>query len=346
MTTDQPVNAQSTLPPDAMLMQFSMGFFISQAIYAATELNIADHLADGPKHISELASRSASHERSLYRLLRTLASVGIFTECSDHQFENTPISALLISNAPNNSRALVQWMMDAEHWKVYSGLLDSVREGRTVWEDFHREPVFDYLFKTNQPLGDIFNQAMTSFSQVTIPAILSSYDFSGAGVIADIAGGYGHLLGAILQEYQNARGVLFDLEHVLEGAPAMLRSYRVEDRAEIVAGSFLESIPVVADIYVLKHIIHDWYDETNETILGNIRASMPDHAKILIIDAVIPPGNGPHPGKVLDLEMMIAPGGVERTEAEFATLLENSGLKLSKIIPTPSPVSIVEAVKA
>lgn len=326
-------------------MQLSMGFFVSQALYAATELKIADYLAAGSRPVSELAASSGSHERSLYRLLRTLASVGIFAEVSDREFENTPMSALLISSAPNNSRALVQWMMHPEHWKVYSGMLDSVREGRTVWEDYHHEPVFDYLFKTNKPLGDIFNQAMASFSQVTIPAILSSYDFSAARVIADIAGGYGHLLGAILKDNPQARGFLFDLSPVLEGAPSMLASYGVEDRAELVAGSFLESIPVVADIYVLKHIIHDWYDETNETILQNIRSSMPDDAKILIIDSVIPPGNGPHPGKVLDLEMMMVPGGVERTEAEFATLLQNSGLKLSKIIPTPSPVSIVEAVK-
>ncbi len=346
MTPPQPAQSGPSMPPEAMFMQLSMGFFISQAIYAATELNIADHLANGPKPVSELANSSGSHQRSLYRLLRTLASVGVFAERDDRHFENTPMSAMLISANPKNSRALVQWMVDPEHWKVYSGLLDSVREGRTVWEDFHGEPVFDYLFKTNQPLGDTFNRAMTSFSQVTIPAILSSYDFSGASVIADIAGGYGHLLGAILKENPHARGILFDLPHVLEGAPAMLESYGVKDRTEIVGGNFLESIPVSADIYVLKHIIHDWYDETNETILGNIRSSMPDDAKILIIDAVIPPGNDPHPGKVLDLEMMIAPGGVERTEAEFTTLLENSRLKLSKIIPTPSPVSIVEAVKA
>lgn len=206
--------------------------------------------------------------------------------------------------------------------------------------------MFSYLFNTNTELGDTFNRAMTGFSHVTIPAVLGAYDFSGAETVADIAGGYGHLLAAVVKANPGTNGVLFELPHVLEGAPKMMDSHGVSDRVSLVAGDFRSEIPVAADIYMLKHIIHDWYDDTNQTILGNIRASMPDHAKVLIIDAVVPEGNVPHPSKFLDLEMLISPGGIERTAGEFETLLTNSGFKLTRIIPTPSPVSIVEAVKS
>ena len=189
-------------------------------------------------------------------------------------------------------------------------------------------------------------QAMTSGSHAQIRAVLASYDFSGIGTLADIAGGHGHLLGGIMQKYPTMKGVLFDLGVVLAGAPERLASYGVADRVEMVEGDFFSDIPVTADAYILKHIIHDWYDDNCEKILGCIRRSMPDNGRVLIVDSVIPAGNDPHPGKLLDLEMLVAPGGVERTAAEFETLLTNSGFRLSRIIPTPSPVSIVEAFKA
>jgi hypothetical protein len=187
---------------------------------------------------------------------------------------------------------------------------------------------------------------MTSFSRQTIPAILDAYDFSGAGTIADIAGGVGHLLGAVLQKYPDAKGVLFEIRPVLASAPAMLDSYRVSNRVELVSGDFVGSIPVEADIYMLKHIIHDWYDDKCRKILGNIREFMPDGARVVIFDAVIPPGNAPHPGKILDLEMLISPGGMERTAEQFDSLLTSAGFRMTRVIPTPSPVGIVEAVKA
>jgi hypothetical protein len=221
-----------------------------------------------------------------------------------------------------------------------------VRTGKAAWKHVHGQDVVPYLFETNRELGDIFNRAMRSFSGTTIPAILEAYDFSGVGVLADVAGGYGHLLAAVLNRYPQMKGVLFDVPYVLEGAPALLEKEGVADRVELVTGDFYESVPVTADTYMLKHIIHDWYDEQNVLILKNIRASMPDDGKILIIDTVIPEGNEPHFGKILDLEMLVSPGGVERTEREFRELLAASGLRLSRIVPTKSFVSIVEAVKA
>lgn len=338
--------AEHQMPPEAILMQIMMGVFVTQANFVTTKLGIADLLADGPRSVDHLAERSGTHAPSLYRVLRTLASVGVYSETENKHFVNTPISELTRSDIPNSMRDLILWMGEEEHWKVYAKLSDSVRTGETAWETIHGEPVFPYLFNTNTELGDTFNRAMTSFSHVTIPAVLGAYDFSGAGTVADIAGGYGHLLAAVVKANPAVNGVLFELPHVLEGAPAMMESHGVSGRVSFVAGDFRSEIPVVADIYMLKHIIHDWYNDINQKILGNIRSSMPDHAKVLIIDAVVPEGNVPHPSKFLDLEMLISPGGIERTGGEFETLLTNSGFKLTQIIPTPSPVSIVEAVKA
>jgi len=334
------------MPPEAQIMQFATGAFVAQAVYCAAELKVADHLASGGRTAADLAAKTQTDERSLYRLLRALSSVGVFTEKTDKTFANTPVSETMIADAPASQRDMILMLGDPEHGRVISDMLYSVRTGKPAWEHVHGAPVFEYMFGPNKAFGDIFNKAMTSFSHASIAGVLAAYDFSGIGTLADIAGGHGHLLAAIMQKYPSMKGVLFEIAPVLEGAPKMLDSYGVADRVELVEGDFTADIPVVADAYILKHIIHDWYDDKCEKILGGIRRSMPDHGKVLICDAVIPPGNDPHPGKILDLEMLISPGGVERTEAEFDTLLTNSGFKMTRIIPTPSPVSIVEAVKA
>lgn len=338
--------ATQPVPPAAVIMQFATGGFVAQALWCATKLNIADLLASGPRSTDELASESGSDAASLYRVLRALASVGIFSEVENRVFTNTPVSDTLRDDSPMSQKAMVLMISDPEHVKVIADMIHSVRTGEPAWEHVHGVPVFEYFYETNKEAGDVFNQAMTAFSRQTIPAILASYDFPETGTIADIAGGVGHLLGAVLQKYSSARGILFEIPPVLASAPQMLASYGVAERTELVAGDFVESIPVEADIYILKHIIHDWYDDKCKAILGNIRESMPDSARVLLIDAVIPPGNFPHPGKVLDLEMLISPGGKERTESEFDALLAASGFKMTRIVPTPSPVSIVEAEKA
>ncbi len=346
--TDQTVGAaaKQEMPPEAQIMNLAMGSFMTQAVFVAAKLGIADLLAAGEKTAADLALAKETDERSLYRLLRTLASLGVFTETSDKTFANNAVSETMLADSPTSMRAMILMIGDPEHGRVINDLEYSVRTGKPAWEHVHGVPVFKYFFETNKELGNIFNQAMTSGSHSQIVAVLDAYDFSGIGTIADIAGGHGHLLGGILRKYPEINGVLFDLGVVLKGAPEMLASYGVKNRVELVEGDFFTNIPVVADAYIMKHIIHDWYDDNCEKILGCIRRSMPDDGRLLIVDAVIPPGNDPHPGKLLDLEMLVAPGGVERTAAEFETLLTNSGFKLSRIIPTRSPVSIVEAFKA
>jgi len=338
--------APDTLPADAQLMQLLSGAFVSSAVYAAAKLGIADLLVDGPKTAAALAIETETDERSLYRLLRSLASVGAFAEIAPKTFANTPMTETLRTDAPRSTRDMAIWLGEPDHWRVYGDLLYSVRTGKPAWDNVHGEPVFPYLFQTNKELGDIFNRAMTSYSHQSIGPVLAAYDFSKASTVADIAGGYGHLLAAVLAANPNAKGVLFDLPTVLEGAPQMLDSYGVADRVQLVAGDFLSDVPVVADIYMLKHIIHDWYDDTNQKILGNIRANMPDDGKVLIIEVVVPDGNEPHFSKIMDLEMLISPGGIERTPLEFEELLRSSGFKMTRIIPTPGMMSIVEAVKA
>ena len=347
MTTNTSATAApETLPPDAQLLQLVSGAFVSAGIYAAAKLGIADLLADGPKSAAELAAKTEMDERSLYRLLRSLASVGAFSEVEPKTFANTPMTETLRSDAPRSTRDLTIWMGEPEHWKVYGDLLYSVKTGKPAWDNVHGEPVFPYLFNTNKELGEIFNRAMTSYSHQSIGPILEAYDFSDAGTIADIAGGYGHLLAAVLAANPTAKGILFDLEAVLKGAPEMLDSYGVADRVELVEGDFFAAIPVKADVYMLKHIIHDWYDDNNQKILRNIRSNMPDDGRVLIIEAVVPEGNTPHFSKIIDLEMLVSPGGVERTPAEFEKLLSDSGFRMTRIIPTKSLMCIVEAVKA
>lgn len=346
ITNNSAATAPEALPPDAQLLQLVSGAFVSAAVYTAAKLGIADLLASGPATVAELAQKTETDERSLYRLLRSLASVGAFTEVESKTFANTPMTETLRSDAPRSTRDLTIWMGEPDHWNVYGDLLYSVRTGKPAWDNVHGEPVFPYLFETNKELGAIFNRAMTSYSHQSIGPVLEAYDFSKAGTVADIAGGYGHLLAAVLAANPTAKGVLFDLPTVLEGAPQMLDSYAVADRVELVAGDFTSEIPVNADVYMLKHIIHDWYDDTNQKILRNIRANMPDDGKVLIIEAVVPEGNEPHFSKIIDLEMLISPGGIERTPSEFEKLLNDSGFKMTRIIPTQGMMSIVEAEKA
>ena len=333
-------------PPAAQLMRAATAFFGSISIFVAARLDIAELLAEGPRTADALAVPTGTDADALYRVLRAAAMAGVFEELPNRTFANNALSETLRENAPDSTRQLIMWMMEEPHWRVYGELLYSVQTGKTAWDKVYNEPCFDSLFGSMKDLGTTFNRAMTSYSRQTIPAILAAYDFSSATTIADIAGGYGHLLGAVLQANPQAKGVLFEFPPVLDGAHAMMDSYGVRDRVEMVAGDFTVSIPVRADIYMLKHIIHDWSDEKCRQILRNISKSMPHNAKVLIIDAVVPGPGEPHFSKFLDLEMLMLPGGKERTEDEFRSLLESAGFMMTRVIPTPSPISIVEATKA
>ena len=345
MTTEMTNAPAQPLPPDAQLLQLAFAPMMAQALYVAAKLGVADHLAEKPLPITELAARTDTHERALYRVLRSLASAGIFAETDPKVFALTPSAELLRSDVPNSLRNGVIFLGAEWHWRVWSDMLYSVQTGKPAWGHVHGAEVFDY-FAANPEQSEVFNRAMTDGSMGIAPMIVEAYDFSGFKALVDIAGGHGYLLAQVLKAFPGVQGILFDVPSVINGAGALLEKEGVGARVEKVAGDFFASVPRGADAYMMKHIIHDWDDERAIKILDNIQAAMPDDGKVLIIETVVPAGNEPHYSKLLDLEMLVSPGGVERTAEEYGELLSAAGLRLTRIIATPSPYSIVEAVKA
>lgn len=340
----QPSNA-NVLPPEAILPQMILGGLIQKSIYVAAKLGIADLLADKPQTTEELAVETGTHAPSLYRVLRLLASASVFAENSERKFELTPIAELLRSNAPNSMRDYAIMMGEDWIWQAYGELMYSVKTGGIAHDKVQGMSSFEFYGK-NEEVGKIFNRAMTNLSLLTAPAIVEGYDFSGIGKLVDIAGGHGLLLAAILKANPHLQGVLFDLPFVIEGAGELLESEGVAARTEKVSGDFFESVPAGADAYMMKHIIHDWDDQSSIKILQNIHRAMNDDGKVLIVEMVVPEGNEPSPAKGLDLVMLTIEGGKERTESEYIKLLEASGFRLTKIIPTKSPFSVIEGERA
>lgn len=333
---------QQPMPPEAFLTQLAFGAMMTQALYVVAKLGVADLLAAGPRNVSELAAETETHERSLYRVMRSLASAGIFAETEAKVFSNTPYSEPLRSGLHGSMRSGVIFMGEEWHWRVWGNMEYSVRTGKPAWGHTHGgAEVFEY-FAANPRQAEIFNGAMTDMSTAVAPVIVEAYDFSGFRKLADIAGGHGYLLSQILKATPGLEGVLFDVPQVIEGAPALLEREGVAGRVEKVAGDFFASVPT-ADAYVMKHIIHDWDDERSVTILSNIRRAMEPGAKVLLVETVVPEGDEPHYSKLLDLEMLTSPGGAERTAEEYAVLLARAGLRLARIVPTHSPFSIIEA---
>ncbi|MEO5859799.1 MAG: methyltransferase [Pyrinomonadaceae bacterium] len=335
---------QTGLPPQAIMMQMSMGAMVTQAIFVAAKLRIADIVAGGEKHVDEIAQEAGAHSPSLYRILRTLASLGVFTETQSRIFANTPLSEVLRAAVPGSMRDSMIFMGEPWHFNIWGNMLHTARTGGTAWKETHGVEVFDW-FTDNPEAAKIFNGCMSELSAGAAPAIVAAYDFSGIDTLVDVAGGHGFLLSQILNANPSMRGILFDMQHVIDGAGEMLRAHGVEDRVEKVSGDFFVEVPP-ADAYIMKHIIHDWDDERAIRIMQTIHRAMSVDGKLLLSEMVIPEGNEAHPGKMLDLEMLTSPGGVERTAAEYAELFERSGFRLNRIVATMSPHSVIEAVKA
>lgn len=344
METQAQTTEQPGPPPQAIIMQMSMGAMVTQAIYVAAKLGIADILAVGDKHVDQISQEAGAHSPSLYRILRSLASLGVFTETRPRVFANTQLSDVLRVGIPGSMHDSMIFMGEPWHYNIWANMLHSAKTGGTAWKETYGEEVFDW-FPKNPEASEIFNGCMSELSAGSAPAIVAAYDFSGIDTLADIAGGHGFLLSQILKANPDMKGILFDMEHVIAGAGDMLRANGVEERVKTVAGDFFVEVPA-ADAYIMKHIIHDWDDEQSIKILQTIHRAMKDGGKVLLAEMVIPEGNEPHPGKMLDLEMLTSPGGLERTEAEYSSLFERAGFKLNRIVPTMSPFSVIEAVKA
>jgi hypothetical protein len=325
------------------LDQMITGYWISQAIYAAAKFGIADLLEDGPRTAEELASATSTNPGALYRLLRALASVGVFSEGPPRHFSLTPLAEPLQSNVPGSKRALALMSGD-EQFRAWSEIAYSIQTGKTAFNKVFGKPIFDYLSE-HPDKARIFDAAMVGIHGRESAAILDSYDFSGTGVLADIGGGNGSQITAVLQKHTQMKGILFDLPHVIQRARERIETAGIADRCQLIGGSFFDAVPAGADAYLLRHIIHDWDDEKSLTILRNCHQAMSSKGKLLVIESVIPPDNEPFGGKFLDLVMLLIPGGKERTEDEYRTLFKMGGFELTRVVPTGAEVSIIEAVK-
>jgi hypothetical protein len=335
----------NAMAPFAVLFQMVNAKWVSSAISVAAKLGIADSLESGPKTTQQLARELNLHEPSLYRLLRALASVGVFHEGEDRLFSQTPLSDLLRSNAKPSLRNVAMMLIDSWHIKDWAELGWSIATGRPAAEKVLGTNMFEYLSAHPEEAAN-FNNAMTDLSQGDGPAVVASYDFSRFEYIVDVGGGAGALLAAILESAPKLRGALLDIPYVIEQARRgpMLASFA--GRCEFAGGSFLDGVPQGADAYILKHIIHDWDDELATRILSNCRQAIRGDGTLLVVDRIVGPPNQPDQAKFFDLEMMVNPGGLERSEIQWRKLFATSGFRLERIIPMPTPQSILEATPA
>ena len=327
--------------PAQLIVDLGFGFILSGALATAAELRIADHLEQGPKSPEALAAELGVHAQSLYRVLRLLASVGVFAEDEGGRFQLTPAADLLREGAPGSLRDAVLMLTQKIFWAPTGELTATVRTGQNPFDRIFGKPFFDYL-EEDAAAGATFHRGMSGLSDMENPAIAGSYDFTGVGKVIDVGGGHGGFLIEILKASPDVRGVLFDHGHVLRGS--RLASAGFAARSEVVEGDFFKAVPPGGDAYVLKRILHDWSDDVCVTILRNCREAMAEGGRVLVVDTVIPRGNAPHGGKILDVMMMASLPGRERTEQDFQQLFTRAGLRLSRVVHTPAALSITEAV--
>ena len=307
----------STVPPEVsagqLVFQVASGYMASAALQVAMRLDIAARLSNGPRPVADLARETGVQTDGLYRVLRALAGLGIFAESSPRTFALTP-AAELLRRGPGSLGDGIEFITDPLHFKTYAEALHSVQTGQPAAEKVVGMPLFEYLAKTPQ-WSTSFNNAMTAFSANVMPAVLKAYDFSGIGTLVDVAGGHGHVLTSVLRDYPQMRGVLFDLEHVIAGSGPLLAASGVQNRVRGESGDFFQAVPAGGDAYIMKHIIHDWDDERAAAILSNIRKALDGkpQGRVILLEAVLAAGNVPDFAKLLDLEMMLFPGGRERT---------------------------------
>ena len=347
MNEGQMIQREAKIADDQPSLEFFKqmfaGSWITQGIWVVAELGIADLLANGPLPAEELAEKTQTHCGALYRVLRALASIGIFAEDPHGRFSLTPQATLLRSDVADSQRPFAI-MMGAEFHKAWGELLHSVQTGEDGFQNKYGMPFFQYML--NHPMRHgIYDTAMGAFGRAEATAMLDAHDFSAFQTVVDVGGGSGVLLAAILNRHPEIQGILFDLPAVVERARSVLLGSGLDGRCRFEGGDFFSSVPAGADAYIMQHVIHDWEDREAITILRNCREAMNPDGRVLLAELVIPPGNGPFFGKWLDL-MMLLVGGRERTQEEYRQLFWAAGLKLNRVIPTASEVSIVEGVRA
>jgi hypothetical protein len=320
------------------------GFFLARSIFLAAELSLADQLKDGPLSIADLAARTQSNPDALYRMLRALAAAGVFEERPGRSFANSELSTFLRSDVDGSLHAVARWLGDGSGWAAWGRLDHSVRTGAPAFDAAFGCDFFSYMQRQPRTL-DVFQAAMTSYSALTGGAVAQAYDFSTIGTLLDVGGGHGALLGFILDRWAEPSAILYDRPEVIARAQFSRPDGPHASRVRLEAGDFFERVPEGADAIIMKHILHDWSDERCSVVLGNCRRSLPRGGRLLVIESVLTDQPESAFAKFLDLEMLVVtPGGRERTQAELEALLARSGFELQRVVPTRSPVSVVEAL--
>ncbi|MFN8555577.1 MAG: methyltransferase, partial [Candidatus Obscuribacterales bacterium] len=330
--------------PAMRVSQLAHGFIVSSALSAAIRLNLAETIGDESISIDALASKTGTDPDALNRLLRLLASLEIFVQTGDKTYANNEASNSLRGDKAESQRGFVEFITDPFHFTYYADIVPTIRTGRPAPEIATGKNIFELL--AGDPVEQTrFDNAMTDLSKAGVHAVLEAYDFININHLVDVAGGHGKLLTAILTQYPQLKGTLFDQPHVAAGAAAHIKDVGLESRCGTAGGDFFKEVPQ-ADAYIMKHIIHDWDDERASLILKNCRAGLARNGsgKLLLVEMILPETAQPHPSVFLDVEMLVLPGGRERTEQEYRDLLERTGFRLTRVIPTKSPWCILEAV--
>lgn len=336
------------LPPQVAMLQMLGGFRVARAIYVAAQLGIADLLANGPLSIDELAQATGTHAPSLYRVLRALAGFGMFAEDEAGRFSLTPPVEFLQTKFPDSVKDSVKLFGEEWHWQLWGNLLYSVKTGEPAFDHLHEQGFFEF-YNQNPEFAKTASESKTSIVARASAALLSNYDFSSIRKVVDVgvAGGYGSTLVSLLQANPTMKGILFDFPPVVAGTKPVIESAGLTERCELVAGDCTEFVPGGGDAYILMFVIHNWDDQRAIKILQNCYQAMAENSKLLLIEMIMPAGNEPFVGKLIDIEsLLLTPGGRERTEAQYNSLLEAAGFKIAKIIPTQTANSIIEAVRA
>lgn len=340
----------SNVTPGAMPVQMTMlqmltASFVSRAIAVAAELSLPDRLSRKPSTVEELAQGIEADAPSLRRLLRMLASVGVFAENEHGQFLGTELSDLLRRDAPGSLRSMALFLCGPAHWAAWGELSYSMRTGRSAFEQVHGRPPFAYMRQDGE-FAAVFNDAMTRMTEEEVASILEQLDLRDARVLVDVGGGHGRLLASCLEVFPDLRGILFDSPEVISQARALIAGARAASRCELVEGDFFKAVPSGGDVYLMKYILHDWSDQEASAILRQVHRASRKGARLFIMDPVLKAGNTPDFAKLLNLQTLVFyGGGRERTLAELTDILQASGFRFARAVSTNSVVTIVEAVR-
>jgi hypothetical protein len=329
-----------TLPANVRVFEIAAATVAARALWVVAESGIADHLDNDPVPVGELASVTGTQPDALYRILRLLTMVGVFEELDGRRFAHTEMSRTLRTDHPARTRAAVRMLGSEGMWRALGALDVSARTGGTGWQAAMGEELFHWMSHEPEQAA-IFNDAMIGIHGGEPPAVAAAYPF--AGTVIDVGGGSGNMIVNVLRQHPGTRGVTYDMPHVVVEAQRRFEAEGLAGRARVEGGSFFDGVPAGGDLYILSHIIHDWDEARCVQILEHCRKARTPGGKVLLVEMVVTPPNVPHPAKMLDIVMLAVPGGRERTEDEYRALLAKAGLRLTRVVPTQSPVSVIEA---